>query len=214
MTVFSPTSSFCILTIFQVPFFVPIFNFTLIRGLPQIFTHPVLSSYNEEWDTERLDTWWSWLGLSTWIYWAILCLICWAGQEKTLPVSCLEGTLLAARVWVAEWGKKARGLNIAYKVLALFLLSVCSQNRNPPLPLLRIDLHFSTSWGESLESDCFLNRFSNNFPVFKPPHPPNFQKYLGQPIPGPFGGFTCKLGCSSTFFIACLGVSQLPFFVG
>lgn len=116
-------------------------------------------------------------------------------------------------VWVAEWEKKARGLNIAYKVLALFL-SVCPQNRNTLLPLLRTDLQFSTRWGECLESDCFLNRFSNNFPVFKPPHPPNFQKYLGQPIPGPFGGFTCELGCSSTFFIACLGFSQLPFFVG
>lgn len=135
------------------------------------------------------------------------------GREKTLPISCLEGTLLAARVWVAEWGKKARGLNIAYKVLALFL-SVCPQNRNTLLPLLRTDLQFLTRWGECLESDCFLNRFSNNFPVFKPPHPPNFQKYLGQPIPGPFGGFTCELGCSSIFFIACLGFSQLPFFVG
>lgn len=108
-------------------------------------------------------------------------LLSWSENSSSL---LLEGTLLAARVWVAEWGKKARGLNIAYKVLALFLLSVCSQKRNPLLPLLRIDLHFSTSWGESLESDCFLNRFSNNFPVFKPPHPPNFQ------IPGTANSWT------------------------
>ena len=57
-------------------------------------------------------------------------LLSWSRENSS---SLLPGgyTLLAARVWVAEWRKKARGLNIAYKVLALFLLSVCSQNRNP-----------------------------------------------------------------------------------
>ena len=54
-------------------------------------------------------------------------------KRKALPISCLEGTLLAARVWVAEWRKKARGLNIEYKVFTLFLLSECPQNRDPLL---------------------------------------------------------------------------------
>lgn len=71
-------------------------------------------------------------------------------KRKAPPVSCLEGTILAARVWVAEWRKKARGFRIGYTSVHLLPIVRVPPEETSSVALLRTDLQYSNRWGERL----------------------------------------------------------------